>query len=195
MTRSFQLWGLVLALAFSVATPAVADTFLVYSQGGIPAGSNLFTWCDAAPCDISSALSCATDPFEGVVATPEGGNALRARANIWGGWGVFLQDEVDLSSYENGEMRFFVKAPAAGTGAFNVKVEFQCNPDPINFPGGVTYGISIADHGWDGTTNWQELAIPICDFFPGGTCDPQCLATVKAPFLSTIENLPFFNQF
>jgi hypothetical protein len=179
-----------------VFTPTLADTFLAYSQGGIPEGSNLYTWCDTGqPCDISAPLSCDFDPFLGIVASPEGGNSLRARTNVWAGWGVFPQQELDLTAYENGDLRFWVKAPPATLGAFNLKVEFQCNPDPINLPGGVTHTISIADHGWDGTANWQELAIPVCDFFPGGVCDSQCLATVKSPFMSTIENLPFVNAF
>jgi hypothetical protein len=113
------------------------------------------------------------------------------RTNAWGGWGVFPQQELNLTAYEDGEVRFFVKAPDAGIGPFNVKVEIQCNPDPDTFPGGVTHTLSIANHGWDGTANWQELAIPVCDFFPGGQCDPQCLATIKSPFMSTIEGLPF----
>jgi hypothetical protein len=196
MTRIRQLSGIVLALAVAIATPAFADTYLVYTQGGLPPASNLFTWCDAGqPCDVSAPLSCENDPFAGVVASPEGGNSLRTRANVWAGWGVFLTQQLDLTAYENGELRFFVKAPDSGIGPFNVKVEFQCNPDPINFPGGVTYTTSIRDHGWNGTTNWQEIAIPVCDFFPGGTCDPQCLATVKSPFLATIENLPYLNAF
>jgi len=198
MTRTCRLSWLGLALALSIVPPALADSFLVYSQGGIPIGSDLFTWCDTPPCEVLAPLSCATDPFDGVVASPEGGNSLLVRTNVWAGWGVFPQQELDLSAYQNGEMRFFIKAPAAAIGSFNVKVEFQCNPDPVMFPGGVTYTTSIADHGWDGTTNWQEIAIPLVDSsfgVPARPLDAACFSTVKAPFLGTIENLPFFAQF
>lgn len=195
MCRTTRVFVLATSLFVLVLTPAHADTFMVYSQGGIPPASNLFTWCDTGVCDVSEPLSCDTDPFAGVVATPEGGSALRMRANLWGGLGVFLQNDTDLSAYDGGDLRFWVKAPDSGIGPYNLKVEIKCNPDPVNQPAGVAYTTSIAEHGWDGTSAWQELVIPVCDFFPDSTCDPQCLSTMTAPFMSTIEALPVFNQF
>jgi hypothetical protein len=198
MTRTCRLSGLVLALAVSVATPAFADTFLVYTQGGIPQPADLFTWCDTPPCDVAEHLSCQVFPLTGeVVTAPEGGNALRINTNVWGGWGVFPQQELDLQAFAS-DLRFWVKAPDSGIGAYNLKVEFQCNPDPIGFPGGVTYTTSIANHGWDGTANWQEIVIPLVDASfdaPARPLDVACFSTVTAPFMATIELLPFFNTF
>lgn len=198
MTRKFCLSCLSVAFIVSVAPPVSADTFMVYSQGGIPNGSNLYTWCDTPPCEVLAPLSCATDPFDGVVASPEGGNSLLLRTNVWAGWGVFPQQTQNLSAYQNGALRFWVKAPPVNIGAYNIKVEFQCNPDPVMFPAGVTYTTSIAAHGWDGTSNWQEIVIPLVNSSfnaPARPLDAACFSTVKAPFLSTIENLPFFNQY
>ncbi len=201
MTRTCHLTCLFLALAVSAVTPASADTFLAYSAAGIPGGTELFTWCDTPPCNVDAPLSCATDPFDGPVAAPEGGNALFERTNVWGGWGIFPQGfEFDLSSFQGGDIRFWIKSPDSAIGPWGFKLEFQCNPDPVGFPGGITYGTSLAASNWDGTTSWQEIVIPISSYVtttPGAPnpADAACLATVKSPYLGTIENLPFFNTF
>ena len=73
-----KLSWFVLALAVSAVTPALADSYLAYTQGGIPNGSNIFTWCDAGqPCDMSELIACDT---------PEGGTSLQTNTNIWAGW-------------------------------------------------------------------------------------------------------------
>jgi hypothetical protein len=191
MTRTCRLSWLALALAVSVVTPAAADSYLIYDEGGIPGnGTDIWTWCDAGqPCDVQEGQACDN---------PEGSHFLRANTNIWAGMGVFLNIDAtntpqpeDLSAFANGDLRFFVKAPDAGLGAFNVKVEFQCRVnDAVQ-----TYTTSIVDHGWDGTNTWQELSIPLASFFAPNPVDPACLASVIAPFMITIENLPFFNSF
>jgi hypothetical protein len=180
MSRSSRLSCLVLVLAASAAVPAFADTWLAFSQAGIPAGSDIFTWCDAPPCDVANFDHCAS---------PEGGTTLRMRANVWGGWGVFLLSELgDLSAYDDGEMRFFVRTP------YDLKVEFQCKPTG---PSGaaVTYTTFIALNGWDGTNTWQEITIPIADFFDPGPVDSACLSNIHAPFMTTIADLPFVQTF
>jgi hypothetical protein len=117
---------------------------------------------------------------------------------VWAGWGVFLNIDAtntpqpdDLSAFANGDIRFFVKAPDAGIGSFNVKVEFQCRVDSVT----QTYTTSIADHGWDGTSAWQEIAIPLASYFAPDPVDLDCLGAVISPFMITIENLPYFNSF
>lgn len=186
MTRTLRIlpW-LALALAVTLASPALADTYLGYSQGGIPAGADIFTWCDTPPCDLSEPVVCAT---------PEGGSAFRMNTNVWGGWGVFLLgDLADLSAYETGDLRFFVKSTN------DLKVEFQCRP--TGFPPDVSYTLFLSDYAgtgpgqWDGTNTWQEVVIPVSDFFAPDPVDTACLANVYSPFLSTIENLPFFNSY
>ncbi len=179
MTRTLRLSWLVLALAVSAASPAFADQFLAYSQGGIPAGADIFTWCDTPPCDLSEPVLCAS---------PEGGSTFRMNTNQWGGWGVFLVGGLtDLSSYDTGELRFFVKSQ------YDVKVEFQCRP--TGTPPDVSYTTFLTDHGWDGTNTWQEIVIPVSSFFAPDPVDPACLANIYSPFLATIENLPFFSSF
>lgn len=46
MTRTRRLSGLVLALAVAAATPALADTYYVYGEGGIPPGADIYLWAD-----------------------------------------------------------------------------------------------------------------------------------------------------
>jgi hypothetical protein len=170
MTRTFRLSSLFVALAVLGVTPGSADSYLVYSQGGLPPATDLFTWCPTQPiCDVNSPVACDT---------PEGGASLRMSTDSWGGFGVFLQQSVDLSAYENGDVRFFVKTPR------DLKVEFQCL-------GGATLTAFIGQHGWNGNNTWQEISIPVCDFFSDGVCVPACLADIGAPFMSTIEGTTF----
>jgi hypothetical protein len=190
MTRTCRLSWLVLALAVSVVTPALADTYYAFSQGGIPPGTDIYTWCDTPPCDLVTEVACET---------PEGGASLRLNTNAWGGWGVFFpfphpQNSVDLTAFETGEVRFFVKAPADGAGNpyGNVKLEIEC--DGSGTPASLV-SLNLIDHGWDpfAAGSWQEISVPVCDFFAGGVCDTTCLASITSPFLATLENLPFFN--
>jgi hypothetical protein len=160
-----------------MATPAVADSYYAYTQAGIPPGADIYTWCDTPPCDVAEVVNCAT---------PEGGSSLNMNTNVWGGFGVFLLGELaKLSAFGTGDMKFFVQTD------FDLKVEFQCRPAGSD----VTYTTYLSQHGWDGTSNWQEITIPIADFFAPNPVDNLCLSAVNSPFMSTIENLPFFNTF
>ena len=73
----------------------------------------------------------------------------------------------------------------------NVKVEFQCRPATSD----VTYTKFLTDYGWNGSNEWEEIVIPISDFFAPNPVDLSCLSTVIAPFMITIADLPFFNTF
>ena len=189
MTRTNLLSWLVLALAISVVPPASADDYYVYSQAGIPPESNLWTWCDTTPCDFASIVACET---------PEGGASLRAQAIAYVGWGVFPSTPVDLTAYENGEVRFFVKGPTdfAGDPIYpadgNVKLELQCQ----SVPGATLVPLSLSNVGWNPAeaASWQEITIPVCDFFEGGVCDTTCLGSVSGVFVATMENLQRFGS-
>jgi hypothetical protein len=178
----------MLLLAVSVVPPASADDYYVYSQAGIPPESNLWTWCDTPPCDVASIVACET---------PEGGASLRVNTNAWGGWGVFPFSPVNLSDYELGEVRFFVKGPTSIAGdpvpGANVKLEIQCQ----SVTGAPLVSLNLIDRGWDPENpgSWQEITIPVCDFFEGGVCDTTCLASLSGVFVATLENLPFAGTF
>jgi hypothetical protein len=72
-----------------------------------------------------------------------------------------------------------------------VKIELEC------WNAGSPLSLNLIDQGWDPNNydSWQEISIPICDFFTGGVCDTTCLASVTAPFMTTLEGLPFPNSF
>jgi hypothetical protein len=171
---------LLSAAVVIAATPALADSYLVFTEGGVPKGAALWTWCDAGqPCDVSEPTECAS---------PEGGRNLRARTNIWAGFGIFLNIDAfnqpqpqDMTAYSSGSLRFFVKAPK------DLKVEMQCKVAGAT----QTKTRLLTQHGWNGLNTWQEISIPISSF----TTDPACLSAVISPFMSTVENLPFFNSF
>jgi hypothetical protein len=179
MIRTSRLSWLILALAIFLAVPpTIADSYLVYSDGGVPPGASIFLWGDCMPfCDFGASVSCDT---------PEGGASMRLHTNVWGGWGIFppTAEPVNLSAFESGEMSFFVKSP------FDLVVGFDCKE-----PATATYAQSISQHGWVNVDppTWQEITIPVCDFFPGGDCAPhaECLANIAAPFH---VNLPVITQ-
>jgi hypothetical protein len=192
MTRLFRLSWLVVAIAL-LSTPALADQYLIYTQGGIPLPgepartTELWTWCDQGQPCVEEFSACGG---------PEGERTMRADGNAWSGLGIFLNVQsnaipgsppVDLSQYMDGDLKFWIKAPTSAIGAFNIKVEMQCAPAGSI----ITNTVSISDHGWDGTSNFQELTIPLSAF----STDPACFQNVVSPFMSTIENLPFFNSF
>ena len=74
MIRRCSLAWLVLALALTAMTPTFADSFLIYTEGGLPAAvpgstTELWTWCDQGqPC---------ADTLE-VCGSPEGSRTLRS---------------------------------------------------------------------------------------------------------------------
>ena len=175
MVGLLRLPFFALLLVVSIATPTLADSYLVYGESGIPPATDLFVWCDIEPnCVVDTPIQCNN---------PEGGQALSLLSNAYIGFGVFNQTPQDLAAYDGGDLKFWALTP------FDLKVEMQC------FDGGLmTYTKFISDYGFDGTLGWQEYTIPICDFFPGGTCSPTCLAEVRSPFMSTIE-LPELNGY
>jgi hypothetical protein len=184
MTRICRLSLLVVALIVSVATPAVADTFFVYSQKGIgppcDGGACYFQYCleGEAFCQASEpgcTWGCGV-PAECDV--PEGG-AYQRHSATWNidpgyvGWGTIpkgcpscpleLQDMRDFA----GDFKFFVRVQPE-VGNHRVKVEFECRPDDVAYPSGVGY-VAYAtnppsgwpDHGWQQNTSWQEISIPL----------------------------------
>lgn len=189
MTRTRFLSWLVLALAVSVVSPASADNYNVYTQAGIPPESDLWTWCyEGQPCDIQTTVACET---------PEGGASLHVNTSLWAGWGVFPRTAADLTAYENGELRFFIKGPMDYTGnpvpEARVFVEIACATVP-----GVLHPLFLADlEDWNPANydQWQEITIPICDFFDGGVCDTACLGAISGAFLGTMDYLPRWATF
>jgi hypothetical protein len=113
-------------------------------------------------------------------ANPEGTRYLNVVNvfNEYEGWGVFPPD-TDLRSFgeANGDMRFFVRSEV------DAKVEIQCTGPVGPIP------LFLSGTNWIAGPDWQEISIPLCDFF-GGTCTPDaltCLESVQSPFLITYE--------
>lgn len=183
MTRVCSLLVLTLVLAVWSVTPALAETYLAFTEEGLPKGANIFTWCDTPPCDVATPQECAT---------PEGSHNLRVRTNIWAGFGVFLNIDPfnqpqpeNMSAWATGDVRFFVKSTK------DLKVEIQCKVNGAT----QTKTRLLTQHGWNGLNAWQEIVIPVASFFSPQPVDPACLAAVTSPFMATIENLPFFSTF
>jgi hypothetical protein len=196
MTRKSRLSWLVLTLVVAAVTPALADEYLVYTDGGIPAGgSDVWVWCDGQsstnPCDFAEIGACAN---------PEGIRSFRERTvGAWMGFGIFHNidsgpdgipgtgDEsptpVDLSAFLGGEVRFSVKT------TIDLTIEMQCEVGGTEEAG----SRALSDTNWDGTDTWQEVVIPLADydFGAGPPLDlAACLGAVLSPFMSTGANLP-----
>lgn len=163
MSRNLRLSGLLLALVVAGATPAVADTFLVYSQAGLARETSYAQWCleGEAFCEAAELVQCGT---------PEGGTFQEHSAS-WNadgmgndgyiGWGVFPFTARDMTQFA-GNFRFEVRMDPP-TGNQNIKVEFECDPDPVTYPNGVSYATFITEHGWQPNTSWQDISIPLVD--------------------------------
>ena len=165
-----------LLLVVSIATPTLADSYLIYGESGIPPATDLYVWCDTGSCPlVGPEITCNN---------PEGGESLQLTSNDWVGFGVFHQILQDRTAYDGGDLKFWAISSA------DLKVEIQC------IDGGLqTYTKSLSDYGYTGALTWQEYTIPICDFFPDSICSPTCLAEVKSGFMATIEDLGAFPLF
>ncbi len=181
----------LLALVFAAAPTAFADVYYAYSQGGIAPTSDIFSWGSLGGADFVGIDTCDT---------PEGGTSLRWRDPSWGGFGFFhLAPNLlrDLSAFEDGELRFFLKTPENfNFERADVSVTIKCDPGTgsadqlldLNMDG--TSDALSAAYGYEPLDNdWQEISIPICDFF-GGTCDAtstQCLQNVESPLVFNLR--------
>jgi hypothetical protein len=66
----------------------------------------------------------------------------------------------------------------------DVKVEIECLGGPV-----APVLKLLSETNWIPGPDWQEISIPVCDFF-GGTCDADaltCLESISSPFLTTYE--------
>lgn len=143
-----------------VVRSAASSVYSVYSDAGIPYGSEVWTW---------NGMNAS---FEGRCqgeSPPEGKTCFQTCSQNWAGWGVFLiypsDHTVDLSSYTC--LKFWVKT------SHDLKVEIEA-------PRGRKHTRYISRYGWDGTERWQEITIPASDF---GNLD-----SVWSPFLITTSN-------
>lgn len=183
MKQLSRLTWLALLSAMLVTVPAIADEYWVFNEGGIPNSSDIWNWCAETAADPNT--PCFFTPVS-ACGSPEGSNHLTAVSNAWVGFGVFLLDFTqvpptntmteDLSDFATGEMRFWVKS------SHDLNIEFQCQ--------GSGKLVTLANTNWDGSATWQEIVIPIADFFAPQAVDTACLTQVNAPFLSTGANAP-----
>jgi hypothetical protein len=178
--------SLFLVTVLLVVSPAFSETYLTYTDAGIPPSADIFTWCSPGGQNGMGQCNFGNNPTAACGLQPEGNNALRMITDQWGGFGVFLIGYTeDLSRFEGGDLKFFIVSQT------DVTATIACVPDPVGNPAGIDYTVSISDYGWTPSSVWQEISVPICDFF-GGTCDQaalDCLATVDAPFVTGVEGL------
>lgn len=193
MTRTSHFWWLLLALAFLVVPPALADDYLVYSEAGLPKDTSLWIWCGEDPsgqglCQFFSERQNNCD-------NPEGSHHLNVPSNSWAGFGMFYTDDQappqntlreDLSAFAAGEIRFFVRSPT-----HDIEVGFQCDEGTGPF-GHVLLDV-LTTYGSGPGINWQEIAIPVVDLY-SGTDLTTCLQNVSSSFTSTGAGNPTLYQ-
>lgn len=151
------------------APPARADEARIYTEDAIPDGATLYAWGPGVA--VQEIEACAT---------PEGIRSQRTTAAGWGGWGIRYVAQQDLAEFQNGAMRFWVRTPV------DLKIEFTCSGD-------IHHARYISSHGWNHTDDWQEIQIPICDFFSPNPCDLACLGQVEYAFMVTAASTATFS--
>ncbi len=111
----------------------------IYSDAGIPAGSDVFTWSGGA----AAFNGHYTDG-----AAPEGAECFLTTGATWAGWGVVKTNGVmDFSLYTNGYVSFWARS-AAG-----LKIEIEA-------PQGTTKTAYIGST----TGAWKEFSLPLSAF-------------------------------
>lgn len=235
MIRACRCLPLALAISALIAVPAFADTYLVYSQGGIgqypcDSGACYFQYCleGEAFCEAQEpgcTWGCGIPPECDV---PEG-SAYQRHSATWNidpgyvGWVALPKAcpacpivPVDMTSFA-GDFKFFLRVEPA-VGNHRVKVEFECDPDPVTYPAGVGYATYVVrqpggypDFGWQENTEWQEISIPLQTssfptaldldrptadntfgfeiIDPAPPIDNACLSSVQAWSKMTLENV------
>lgn len=160
---------LILLSCCLVSNFAWADIFNIYTDVGIPNKTELYTWDG-----ISASFQEISDHE-----APERVKYFKTVSHDWAGWGVFFHGPsgdytLDLSEYNQGSLKFFVKTPV------NLKVEIQ-----EQGPGGPKRTKYISNYGWNGLNDWQEIAIPLSAFGAN-------LSQIFSPFMVTAQTSATF---
>ncbi|OQA27948.1 MAG: hypothetical protein BWY59_00927 [Verrucomicrobia bacterium ADurb.Bin345] len=136
-----------------------------------PAGFSGTSVADFDDCSLGQANSFngefAEDP-----SPPEGTKTFRSYCVNWSGWGIFYTNTtVDMSSYSNGYLKFWLKSSGY------TKVELQSDVGgSVVTKTGASYGPTTNGVG---EVVWEEKVIPISNF--AGVA----LTNIKSPFMAT----------
>src|SRR5258708_1578641 len=103
---------LIVALLISAASAAQATIYTIFSDNGI-LGTDLFKW------GPSVSLSSVSVPAQGA---PEGLYTMQAQGTGFDGWGVFYSGGINLSAFQNGELRFWLF-----TTTGDIEIDFEHN--------------------------------------------------------------------
>ncbi len=90
------------ALMLLFAFPLQAQTLSLFSDKGVPSGTVVNAWWDTTLAPASF------DGHSTVVSAVEGFESWRTEGPSWAGWGVFFASPIDLTAYQNGEIRFWM---------------------------------------------------------------------------------------
>jgi len=133
----------------------------VYYDGGI-SGDDIWTWSNN---DLGTFEANYQDST-----APESQKSFKTATNggTWAGWGVVYNTPQDLSQYQGGYLKFWVKSPAT------IKIEIQDG-------NGNKYTRYTNQYGYINNNTWSELTIPLSDF------SSVPLNNIKLPFMATIE--------
>ena len=133
----------------------------VYNDEGI-SGDDVWTWSE------NNVGSFDADHIDQTA--PEGSKTFKTETNAgsWAGWGVVYNTPRDLSQYQGGSLKFWVKSPA------RLKIEIKDGNDKV----ATRY---TDQYGYQNNNEWSELTIPLSDF-TGISWNK-----IKLPFMVTIE--------
>jgi len=145
-------------------TITVGTAYTVFSDAGIPTGTEIYTW--QSPFSTVYFNANATG-----ITVPEGAkwfNTVINTQGAWAGWGVIhLNGTRDLSAYANGYLKFWVNR------YYGLKIEIEA-----------PQGRNSVRYLGPSSGGWEEITIPISDF---AGID---LTRVYSPFKITAETGP-----
>lgn len=164
-------------LGIRVVEPPVQHGYVVYSDAGIPDGSDVWTW-------DGSAWGLQPGDFDGDYtgeSPPEGTRCFETSCGFgygnYAGWGVFLckpsDHTIDLSMYN--ELKFWVKVPLVTSTNLFVQVQQG------NRSGPKSNRVYVYNYGWTLPNTWQEITIPKSAF------EGIDFSRVFCPFMITVD--------
>ncbi len=145
----------------------------IYSDEGIPQGSNLYTWSAGGLGQFNSKNS-------DLLQVPVGTESFKTVSNPWwnpggwwenwAGWGVVYNNEQNLSFYNNGRLRFWIYASVG-----NIRIEIEA---PTGNKNQAKY---LTDLGWSSSdiNKWKFFDVPLSSF------NIETYTAVKCPFMIT----------
>lgn len=163
MRKSFsRSWFIAFVLLSGIYALTDAASLLIYSDSGSLLGSSVYTWRGGGSPPYLATFDGSY--LGGTSIDPTYCFQTYSNDDNYAGWGIFKN--MDLSAYNGGKLKFWVKAFS------DVKIEIKDSTTHTRY-------ISQYDSYFDAGT-WKEITIPLSDFGAN-------LSAITGLFMATVE--------